>query len=327
MGLYGGSGSGGSLFGGSSGGGGLYGGGAGGASAPGSAAPVHKPRRWFGALLDNLEEFGRGIGPGLLHIGESAYNDADKLTGDRLPFRHSKSFMLDDVAKAVGQDYKTRYSKDIWNQLAEHPLDFILDAATLLTLGGASFATIPAKLVVKGGVKGALRAGSLSEKVTRWAGYVPRTPEAVAAAERVYGKASKQVRQGADQGIVQGVRRVGEGRGGELELRQHQNPVLRLRDRGVDKVLGSPALDEVPLVGLEARAARKERRSPAIKADVNRERLVAASTKAFGKLSRDEKAAWWFLHEKASPQEFAAMLKQRRDGGGLSEHEIGRAHV
>lgn len=229
--------------------------------------------------------------------------------------------MLDDVAKAVGQDYKTRYSKDIWNQLAEHPLDFILDAATLLTLGGASFATIPAKLVVKGGVKGALRAGSLSEKVTRWAGYVPRTPEAVAAAERVYGKASKQVRQGADQGIVQGVRRVGEGRGGELELRQHQNPVLRLRDRGVDKVLGSPALDEVPLVGLEARAARKERRSPAIKADVNRERLVAASTKAFGKLSRDEKAAWWFLHEKASPQEFAAMLKQRRDGGGLSEHE------
>lgn len=293
------------------------------ASSTPAKAKKAKPR-WGAALLSNIEDFARGLGPGLVHIGRSAYNDVDlALTGES----ETNSFMLDDVGGAIVDDYKTRYGDLVdagsamvrgdfrtvrselgafKEQLATKPLDFILDFATVATIGGAAVGTVPAKAIATG--------AKVSPRAAARAGFVKRTPENVRRAELVYGPMSKEVRAGADQGLVRGVREVGakaarEGRIREPLLRpKRTNTVLHRRDEIVEKLLGSThLLNKAPAVGLYARAAAQSRKRPVLERAVL-ERKVDETQKALQWLDQDELTAWAMLHQAVDPTEYAERL-------------------
>lgn len=280
----------------------------------------------MGALLSNIEDFARGIGPGLVHIGRSAYNDVDlALTGES----KSNAFMLDDVGGAIKDDYKTRYGdlvdagsavvrgdfgrslkelRQFKEQLATKPLDFILDAATIATLGGAAVGTVPAKAISMG-VK-------VSPRAAARAGFVTRDAASVSRAAQVYGVASKELRAGAEQGLVRGVREVGtraaaEGRIGSPLLRPNRtNTVLNRRDEIVEKLLGSHhVLNKAPVVGLYARQASQSRKAPVLNRAVL-ERTVDEAQKRLQWLDKDELTAWAMLHQSIDPTEYAMRLDE-----------------
>lgn len=291
------------------------------------------PKRWGSAFLSNLEDFARGIGPGAAHLVKATWNDLDVVTGDVLPGNNARKngFMWDDVAKAVGSDYKTRYAplfkgdfKEFVDQVATKPLDFLLDAATIATLGTGA--------VVQGGVKGATAGAKAAARAGRAvdvaeptgalkaAGFVARTPENLAAAERVFGKASKEVRQAAEAGVVRGVRRIGNG-DVVLERAAKMNPVLRGRDAALDRIMGAEKLAGVPVVGVNARAARQDRRRPALKADVARQRMLGDPGRKLRKLRPDAQAAWFFHHTSTDPEEYATKLREKLDAGDLNDRD------
>jgi len=305
-----------------------------------------KPRRWMGALLDNVEEFARGFGPGVMQLGKSAYNDADRLLLNALPLNNAKAFQLDDVGKAIGSDYKKRYGdlgqslqaigagdfgrslKELGqfkDQLATRPLDFILDAATLATLGGASVGTVPAKMI-QAGVK-------VSPRVAARAGFVARNADNLERARLVYGISSKEVRAGEKQGLVRGVREVGtkaaaEGRIKQPLLRPNKtNTVLNKRDVIVERALGSNhVLNKAPMVGLYARAAAQSSKRPVLQRAVL-ERTVDEAQKNLQWLNKDELTAWAVLHQGLDPQEYATLLDREAPALKGVELELNRARA
>lgn len=305
-----------------------------------AARPKPKPR-WFGALLSNLEEFARGIGPGVQFMAKAVYNDNDRVLGGILPGKFANEFLLDNVGKAVVNDYKTRYAplahgdiRGFVDQVATRPLDFALDAATLVTLGGAAVVTAPAKATMLATSASAragntvLRGAELLAKSgsLRRAGYVERTAENVKRAAQVYGAASREVRQGADIGVVRGVREVGtkavaEGRMKQALLRPRKtNIVLHTRDSIVERALGShPAMVKAPLVGLASRAAAQGRKAPMLDRAVL-ERTVDEAQKRLQWLSQDELTAWAALHQAIDPKEYAYRLDE--EAGRLSGIEL-----
>lgn len=323
--------------GGSSGGSSLGGyGAASGGGVPAKAKP--KPKRWAAALLEQLEQGVRSIPAGAVAIGKAIVNDVSVAAGG------GGSFQFDDIAKAAAGDIKDRYAPlfrgdfaEFKEQLATRPLDFLLDGATILTGGGA--AAGKGGQVVVAGARAPLEAGSIGARMAKLAGYVERSPDSLAAAKRVYGAASKEVRQGEAAGLVRGVRRQGEGRIGTpgtgvdggpslalgVEKAVRTNPVLARRDAALTKVLDRQKLDKLPVLGLNSQAARGERRSAAIKRDVRREALLAKPAQAVRKLSPDEQTAWFFLHTGTNPLDYASLLEQTRDTRQLDS--IDRAHL
>lgn len=159
-----------------------------GGKSKGSSKPKQKPKRWLGALVQDLEDFGRGLGPGFAAIGKAVGNDASQLvTGSS----GAGQFELDDIVKGIGKDYVTRYKplftghfKTFVNQVAKHPLDYMLDAATIATLGAGAAVEGGVSLASKGAKIGEAAAAAAPEGVFKAAGFVPRTAENVAAAER-----------------------------------------------------------------------------------------------------------------------------------------------
>lgn len=318
------------------------------ASAAASAA-AEKPKRWMGALLSNLEEFARGVGPGVKFLATAAWNDADRaVTGSS----RANQFLFDDVGKAVKDDYVTRY-KDLgqagsaalhgdlrksWHELgqfkdqvATRPLDFILDAATVATLGGAAVGTVPAKIVLSA-TKAASKAGRAARTgealmkasgSLRRAGYVPAkrvvatledgTPvTALDQAKLVYGAASKEVRDAERTGVVRGVREIGtkaveQGRYKQPLLRPLKtNAVLAKRDAVVERAIGSNrALEKLPLVGLQSRWAKQSGKRPSLELAI-RNRSVDEAQKALNWMDMGELAAWEILHQAPErPVEYA----------------------
>ena len=303
----------------------------------------------MGALLSNIEEFARGVGPGVKFLATAAWNDADRaVTGSS----RANQFLFDDVGKAVKDDYVTRY-KDLgqagsaalhgdlrksWHELgqfedqvATRPLDFILDAATVATFGGAAVGTVPAKIALstaKAASKAgrAARTGEALMKASgslRRAGYVPAkrvvatledgTPvTALDQAKLVYGAASKEVRDAERTGVVRGVREIGtkaveQGRYKQPLLRPLKtNAVLAKRDAVVERAIGSNrALEKLPLVGLQSRWAKQSGKRPSLELAI-RNRSVDEAQKALNWMDMGELAAWEILHQAPErPVEYA----------------------
>lgn len=291
-----------------------------------------KPHRWLNALLDNVEEFARGLGPGIAGLGKAFYNDLDRVTGDALPGHHATSFQFDDIGKAVAQDYKTRYSplfhghfKEFENQVATKPLSFIFDTAGILS-GGAALAGKAGEAAVIG-ARGSLEAGSLAAKLARHAGYVERGGMAsdgltnLARAKQVYGATSREVRRGEKAGLVRGVREVGTGAVERGDYRAallrpaKSNPLLRRRDELVDRVLDVEKLDRVPIVGLASRMAHEDRRKAGLDADVRKRQMLGPAVAAVRKLRPDEQIAWWLHQERIHPKEYVALLETTKEKG------------
>lgn len=314
-------------------------------TGPGGGKPQKVAPRWGWALLSNLEDFARSVGPGVAHLVKSGWNDADLVLGNALPGK-AESFMLDDVGAAIVKDYKTRYGPLLrgdlgafWDQLATKPLDFIFDAGTIATAGIGAVVTVPAKGITASAKLGKI--GQLTAKQARTlerAGYVERTAENLAAAQNVYGARSRQVRDAQELGLVRGVRRAtGADSSIVLERMQRMNPLMRKRDELVDAALGSKVASKVPVIGVNARAARQDARRQRVANDVRRQRMLAEPKRAIAQLTPDEQAAWFFLHTDTTPDEYAGFLSKRLEDGELDDRDrlvaeatverIGRAGV
>lgn len=275
----------------------------------------------LGNLIGDVADTAKGIGPGIWQLGKAAVNDTDQaLTGSSA---HG-SFMFDDIGKSIAKDYGDRYGmlahghfKQFGKSISDHPLSYILDAVTLATLGAGAAGTA-GELAVEAGTAAA---GSRAAKL---AGYVERTPAALADAERAYGVASKDVRIGADHGLVKDVRRIGARSADDglysraMVAPAKRNPLLRGRDNVIESALDHPKLRALPGIGSKSRIVRKLQHPVTVAADV-RSRALAPALHALSKLDKDELVAWGVKHQGIDPEKYAQTLEATKAKGDLSE--------
>lgn len=104
---------------------------------------------FFKNLGSDIYDVAKGLGPGLLQLGTAIFHDI----GPRGPLFTGKSAVSDKVIKPVVEQYKKTYSGDILQNLYNHPLQPILDVATLAS-GGAAGAAKVGRVAQKRGVEG-----------------------------------------------------------------------------------------------------------------------------------------------------------------------------
>lgn len=112
--------------------------------------------RGIGGLFKNLGsdvyDLAKGIGPGIYSLGKAVAHDVAPWSG---PSAGNKSELVEKILKPAFQNYKQTYSGDILGHLYKHPLQPILDVATLATGGAAAAAkagTVASRAGVEGGI-------------------------------------------------------------------------------------------------------------------------------------------------------------------------------
>jgi len=273
-------------------------------------------------LVDDVDKFAHGVFPGLKQLGSDIYSDYNKLRdGDS-----SKSFKTDDFVKATAADYKHRYydtyKKDGWGgvfgEMYQHPLAPILDVATVFT-GGAAAAGKVAKGAAKVG-----KGGAASTRIARIGGFVERTPESLAKAEKAFGKESKQLQIGKEANLVRGTREIGKNQLGEtysniLYKPAPTNPLHRLQQSTFDKVFDTPALTNAPILGSSSRIARADARRLRIDKDKDKQNILVKPARAVSVLSTMEQVVWGYKHQGINPDDHLRVVKDTLATKNLDE--------
>lgn len=122
-----------------------------------------KPFKIAGNLLDDAEDFAMGLGPGLIEVGKAVGNDASRAFHGK-----SSGYRLDDIGKAIMDDYKHVYGpaasgdwKTTLKRIEEHPLGPVLDVVSLVTMGAGTAAKAGSIAAKTGGASSKLgRAGA-----------------------------------------------------------------------------------------------------------------------------------------------------------------------
>jgi hypothetical protein len=106
----------------------------------GKAKPKRSAKGFAGNLFDDIRDAGIGVVTGGIELGRAGVHDAkDALDGG------SHNYRSDDIARAIGSSYKRAYKpllsgdfKKFGSQFYDHPGNYLLDAATAFTGGGAA---------------------------------------------------------------------------------------------------------------------------------------------------------------------------------------------
>lgn len=304
-------------------------------------------KRDFSALLQDIEDTAKGIGPGifgkqglLMAIGQAEARTIDKLSGDRWDLdRGSKHYMAADLGKAIVDSYTGVESP--YHHLAKgdlgtafdkfrlHPLSPILDVSAVFTGGGALAGKVGQKAALSG--KSPADMGRAQLALTRAAGYTPRTAASYAAATRA-GYGPSRFKEGAAFDPV--TREVGAGYArrqgledgkGTVSKQAYRNPVLRGRQAAVAKVLDTiPEGAALPLPGggrvkldylsSGERMARAERKVKGRnRSQREKELYLPRAERAANALKPSEKQAWFLQHVGVEPAEYRGMLQEELD--------------
>jgi hypothetical protein len=194
---------------------------------------------------------------------------------------------VEDLAKSTGAYYGPLFTGDIrqfGRNVYDHPLNIILDAATIATLGGASEVRAYKLLADAGMVS---REGRLAKLATP-SELTLRSPGA----------------------------RAGEDFAATITRRTSENPVIRARKEAVAHLLDRLPYD-LPVLGEQARFWRAARRDPHARAEVLRQ-AAGPYMDAYGKLNKSERRALGLLARVPIPDHLEAwrqMLVKEADQG------------
>lgn len=269
-------------------GGGVFGGaGGGGAVAYAASRPKAAPKpSGIGGFFQNLGSDIRGLAgvpAGLYGIGKAALHDAGKAAG----FAQGE-FQLDDIGKAAASGLVWTYAPlrngnfgEFGRRLYAHPLSPILDAATVVTGGGAAVGKIASKVAADTGSTAAMRLAGL-QRVNQ---ITPSTVRPVSGAAGQFAAATRAI--------------VDPTTGKTLyEKPVVRNPIIRGRKELTERAYATlPASNYLSPTRRGARLGEAETRRIAAREAANLDRTYM---NAYSKLSADEKDALYYMADRKS---------------------------
>ena len=277
---------------------------------------------FFGNLGDDLRDL-TGIPAGIYGIGKSAVHDAGVATGLKhgayqlddigsaaVKGTFGKGTYLNEIARASGDLYTGDLSGSLGHlgkagkSIYSHPLAPMLDAATVVTGGGALAGKVATKVATTTGSKGAMKLAGLQrvDEIT------PSTIRGVSGPAGKFAAATHAIKDPITGNTLH-------------EMPVVRNPIVRGR-----KNLTNAALSKLPdtnYLGNTRRGARlgeAETRRTARREAANIDRAYMT---AYGKLSKDEKDALVYIAQGFNTTERAtALLTQRLDASAkrTAEH-------